>query len=157
MIERIRHKPEKAGGKADYDVGRGRPPKHTQFRPGQSGNPAGRRKGLRNFRTDVRKALGIVVKIKEGGRTRSRSAQETALRILLQKMYQGDLRALDRLLELAVRFNTDPVETDTAQPLSADDEAILAAFIEGVSKTNPSVEPRPRRQRLPATPKRRSP
>jgi hypothetical protein len=27
---------------AEYEVGYGRPPKHTQFQPGQSGNPAGR-------------------------------------------------------------------------------------------------------------------
>ena len=32
-----------------YEVGYGRPPQHTQFRPGQSGNPAGRRKGVRNL------------------------------------------------------------------------------------------------------------
>ncbi len=26
----------------DDDIGFGKPPKHTQFKPGQSGNPAGR-------------------------------------------------------------------------------------------------------------------
>ncbi len=25
--------------KPDYSVGKGKPPKHTQFKPGQSGNP----------------------------------------------------------------------------------------------------------------------
>lgn len=28
---------------SDYEVGRGKPPKHAQFRAGQSGNPRGRR------------------------------------------------------------------------------------------------------------------
>jgi hypothetical protein len=28
----------------DYEVGKYRPPKHTQFKPGQSGNPKGRRR-----------------------------------------------------------------------------------------------------------------
>ena len=37
-----------------YEVGYGRPPKDSQFRPGQSGNPAGRRKGVRNLMTDVK-------------------------------------------------------------------------------------------------------
>jgi hypothetical protein len=32
----------------DHDVGYGRPPKHSQFKPGQSGNPRGRPKGARN-------------------------------------------------------------------------------------------------------------
>ena len=35
----------------------GKPPKHTQFKPGQSGNPRGRPRGQRNFRTVVKEAL----------------------------------------------------------------------------------------------------
>jgi hypothetical protein len=34
----------------DYDVGYGKPPKDTRFKPGQSGNPKGRPKGARNKR-----------------------------------------------------------------------------------------------------------
>ena len=34
-------------------VGYKRPPKHTQFKPGQSGNPRGRGKNTRNFKTDL--------------------------------------------------------------------------------------------------------
>jgi hypothetical protein len=30
----------------DYDVGYGKPPQHTQFRRGQSGNPGGRPRGI---------------------------------------------------------------------------------------------------------------
>lgn len=29
-------------GKADYEVGKGKPPKHSRFQPGQSGNPKGK-------------------------------------------------------------------------------------------------------------------
>jgi hypothetical protein len=32
-----------ADGQHDYKVGPGRPPLHTRFRKGQSGNPGGRR------------------------------------------------------------------------------------------------------------------
>ena len=45
-------RPKKPGqaltGKQDYDVGYGRPPKATQFKPGQSANPNGRPKGSKN-------------------------------------------------------------------------------------------------------------
>ena len=43
---------KKGDGKNGYEVGYRRPPAHYQFRPGQSGNPAGRRKGVRNLATD---------------------------------------------------------------------------------------------------------
>jgi hypothetical protein len=37
----------------DYEIGYGRPPIHTRFKPGQSGNPAGRPKGAQNSATEI--------------------------------------------------------------------------------------------------------
>ena len=36
-----------------YEVGFGRPPRHTRFKAGQSGNPKGKAKGAVNLATDV--------------------------------------------------------------------------------------------------------
>ncbi len=55
---------------ADYEVGRGKPPRSSQFKPGQSGNPGGRKKGSRNFRTIVLEVLDSEIELTEGGRTR---------------------------------------------------------------------------------------
>src|SRR5262245_54018040 len=108
-----------------YAVGYRRPPKHSQFRPGESGNPAGRRKGVRNLATDVKRILKVPVKVKENGRSRKISTQEGALMVLREKALKGDARSLDRLLEYASRFNNDAV--DGLAPC-ADDQAILAAY-----------------------------
>ena len=116
-------------GKKGYEVGYGKPPIHSQFQPGQSGNPAGRRKGVRNLRTDVKRMLATPVKVKEGGRMRTRSTQEAALMFLREKVFKDNTRALDRFFELAVRFNDDAAEVGPAQPLLADDQAILAAYV----------------------------
>jgi Family of unknown function (DUF5681) len=118
-------------GRKGYEVGFGKPPTQTQFRPGQSGNPAGRRKGVRNLKTDVKRTLATPVKVKEGGRTRKKSTQESALMVLREKALRGDARALDLLLELALRFNND--DAGQAQALSADDQAILAAYVAEVA------------------------
>ena len=113
-------------GKKDYEVGYGKPPTHSQYRPGQSGHP-GRRKGVRNLKTDVKRTLKMPVKVTKGGRTRTRSTQEAALMVLRERALNGNTRALERLLELAFRFNND--EAGQAQQLPADDQAILAAYV----------------------------
>jgi hypothetical protein len=121
--------PETTASENDgYRVGYGKPPMHSRFRAGQSGTPAGRRKGVRNLMTDVKRTLSTPIKVKEDGRTRKKSTQEGALMVLREKALRGDARALDRLLELAQRFNNEPAETGPAQALADDDRAILAAY-----------------------------
>jgi Family of unknown function (DUF5681) len=121
-----------------YEVGYGKPPAHSRFQPGQSGNPVGRRKGVRNLSTDVKRTLKVPVRVKEGGRTRAISTQEGALMMLREKALKGDARALDRLLEYASRYNNDGGEIGQAQPLGADDQAILADYAaEAVAAAKP--------------------
>jgi hypothetical protein len=79
-----------------YTVGYGKPPQHTQFRPGQSGNPAGRAKGVRNLKTDVQRTLMMPIKVNEAGRARKISTQEGALLLLREKALKGEARALER-------------------------------------------------------------
>jgi hypothetical protein len=138
-------KTEAGSGSDGYSVGYGKPPLHSRFRAGQSGNPAGRRKGVRNLMTDVRRTLSTPIKVKEGGRTRKKSTQEGALMVLREKALRGDARALDRLLELAKLFNNDAaVETTPAQPLGADDQAILDAYMaqrSGAAATPTTTKP----------------
>jgi hypothetical protein len=137
---------------SDYVVGYGKPPLHSRFHAGQSGNPAGRRKGVRSLMTDVKRALSTPIKVKEGGRTRKKSTQEGALMVLREKALRGDARALDRLLELALRFNNDATEIGSTQALGADDQAILAAYlvesagapIMGASKAEAGDNPAPK-------------
>jgi hypothetical protein len=131
-----------AGG--GYEIGYGKPPKHSRFRPGQSGNPAGRRKGVRNLMTDVKRTLRVPVKVKESGRARKISTQEGALMLLREKALQGDAWALDRLLELARLFNNDASESGPAPALASDDRAILDAFateIAATARAQPTASP----------------
>lgn len=118
-----------------YEIGYGKPPKHTRFQAGRSGNPAGRRKGVRNLMTDVKRTLQVPVKVKESGRARKISTQEGALMLLREKALQGDARALDRLLELARLFNNDATESGPAPALASDDRAILAAYAAEIAAT----------------------
>ena len=59
MVKRVRL--TRAVETSTGEVGYGKPPKHSQFKPGQSGNPQGRPKGSRNSsdRSQMR-ATGIL-------------------------------------------------------------------------------------------------
>jgi hypothetical protein len=92
-------------GNDDDKVGYGRPPKHGQFKPGQSGNPRGRQKGVRNLGADVKRTLEVPVKLSEHGRKRSASTQETTLLKLREMALKGDAKAMNLLLDLAGRYN----------------------------------------------------
>lgn len=53
----------KAGNIAGkYKVGRGRPPQHSKFKKGKSGNEKGRAKGQRNYVTIYREAMIKIAK-----------------------------------------------------------------------------------------------
>lgn len=63
----------------DEKIGYKRPPRHTRFRPGQSGNPRGRQKGVRNLGSDVKRTLEVPVRLSEQGKARQVSTQEAIL------------------------------------------------------------------------------
>jgi hypothetical protein len=109
-----------------YEIGYGRPPQHSRFNPGVSGNPTGKRKGTRNLSSDVKRALLVPVKLNDHGKSRNVSTQEAALMRLREKALKGDSRSLDRLLELARLFNNDAA--NSAPRSSSEDEKILAAY-----------------------------
>src|SRR5689334_24983502 len=66
--------PEKTG---DYEVGYGRPPRHTRFAKGQSGNPRGRPCGAKNFTTLLEEALNEPVTVTENGGRRKGSKRRS--------------------------------------------------------------------------------
>jgi hypothetical protein len=71
-------KKRKKGSGSGQKVGRGNPPKHTQFRKGQSGNKKGRPKGSKNLSTYIMEAARDHVTATVGGRTRKTSDGDAA-------------------------------------------------------------------------------
>ena len=107
-----------------YDVGYGRPPKHTRFEKGKSGNPKGRPKGSNNFSTDVMNVLKAPVKTREGGRIGNLSTQMAGLMRIREKALAGDGKALDQMMQLAARYNNQPIDNSTGN-IEAEDQAIM--------------------------------
>lgn len=92
---------KKNGAPGNGSVGYGRPPVAKQFKPGQSGNPRGRRKGVKNVATIFNDALFKPVKIRSAGRVRTLPRIEALVEITLNMGLAGDLQAVSKILELA--------------------------------------------------------
>jgi uncharacterized protein DUF5681 len=96
-------------------VGYGKPPKHSQFKPGVSGNPPGRRKRNPAAVSEVIKdTLNTPIQYREQGRTKTATRTELGLKKLVEKAVKGDLRAAAALLEFRIhasRYGDVGVET----------------------------------------------
>lgn len=74
-------------------IGYGKPPRASQFRKGQSGNPKGRPRGKRNAEIPYDNLLGQMVTVREEGRERRITAAEAFILQLTQKGLAGDSAA----------------------------------------------------------------
>jgi hypothetical protein len=84
----------------DDEVGYGKPPRHTQFEPGRSGNPRGRPRGAKNLNTLLNKALNELVVVTESGGRRKISKREAIVTQLVNGSAKGDFKAIQILLAM---------------------------------------------------------
>jgi len=94
--------------KGPYEVGFGKPPPSSQFKPGQSGNPNGRPRGAKNFATAIEQELDTRVTVTENGRRRRISKREVIAKHLVNKAAGGDLKAIPLLLNEARGGQSNP-------------------------------------------------
>ena len=98
----------------DYEIGRGRPPKATQWKKGQSANPGGRKspRSIDDAET-IDKLLSMPVKVTVNGESKRVAVLKVILEQLWNKAIAGDRRASAvflRWLELAPQVADRTVE-----------------------------------------------
>ena len=114
--------------KRAYEVGYGRPPEHTRFQKGRSGNPNGRPRRARNLKTELMEELAEEVQVKEGGRTIRVTKLRALLKAAVAKAAAGDTRALALLLDKAAQLMAAEAGA-TGGDEAPEDAAILEAFV----------------------------
>jgi Family of unknown function (DUF5681) len=77
----------------DEKVGYKRPPRRTQFKPGQSGNPTGKNSGTRNIATELQDILSEQITFAADGALKTMSKQRALASALVSAAIGGDLRA----------------------------------------------------------------
>jgi hypothetical protein len=85
----------------DYEVGYRKPPKHSRFKPGRSGNLRGRPKKAKNLRSIIRATLFRKIKVMEDGHLRTMNRVEAIMTNMVAKALKGDIRASEAVLRLA--------------------------------------------------------
>lgn len=133
-----------------YRVGYGRPPRATQFQPGKSGNPNGRKRGSKNFVTLLQAELDKQVVVTDGGKRKKISKQQATVTLLVNKVLSGDQKALATLIVLQQKYFAPGVGGgaggggSTAQEVQAnfldqDDEAVFTDFLQRARQPDQSA------------------
>jgi hypothetical protein len=109
----------------DDAVGYKRPPSEHQFRPGESGNPAGRPKRRPTFSSVLLAELAASMPGNQHARTGSKL--EALVRKLVNSAIAGNGRAQQLVVTVLTRLG-EP-EAHELAPLSSDDQKILDEYI----------------------------
>lgn len=114
----------------DDAVGYKRPPKSGQFKPGRSGNPKGRKKGVANFRADLTSELLETIVVRENGRERRITKQRAFVKSLMALAIKGDIRAINAVVACTRNFGAgaDPIAEDAA--INPDDLDIIQNYLD---------------------------
>lgn len=95
-------------GKDDYDVGYRKPPLHSRFPKGKSGNPWGKRARDPSIDELIRAELKKTIGITENGKTRRITKHQAIAMKCVQKAMQGDHRAQKRVMEATQETDKSP-------------------------------------------------
>ena len=120
-----------------YKVGPGRPPKEYQYRPGQSGNPQGRKRKPPSLLPDVTRlfeqALSEKITLKQGDRERTLTMLEAGFKQLAAQFAKGDRHARRDVFAYAEKLGIDLVTSHgeaIEEALAPNHQAILEAYVE---------------------------
>jgi hypothetical protein len=118
----------------NYEVGYGKPPKHTRFKPGQSGNPKGRKPSSKNVMTLLEQTLFDTVKVRENGKVRHVPAILACLLNLRNQAIKSDPKAMDRYIRLATLFQSAQTESSSRTAPEAVDQAADLALLQELQR-----------------------
>ena len=115
-----------------YTVGYGKPPIHTRFREGESGNPKGKKKGQRSLKGVVEKVFQEKVSIRTARGTRKVTKLDALVQKLMNDALTGDARAVVHIIRLAKEagLTQEAAAIEAAsQELTEEDRLILERYM----------------------------
>ncbi len=128
------------------EVGYGKPPKHTQFPKGVSGNPKGRPKKAPNFDHELIRESKSSITINDNGRRSRISKHSGVIKQLINKALTGNIsaartylglrqQALERAALSAAHQCSDPESEIYKEANNLTDEELMRIVVAGQKKT----------------------
>ncbi len=103
---------------SNHSVGYGKPPRNTQFKKGQSGNPNGRPKGSTNPTDLINTLLRKRVTVTQNGKATKLPVIEVILTKVISKALGGDHKALRFVFDMAKAANQNTTSTSIAEAMA---------------------------------------
>ena len=122
-----------------YEIGYGKPPCHTRFQKGRSGNPKGRRRGSKNQATLLMEALHEPVIISENGHRKKITKQQVIIKQIVNKAASGDHRSIQLLLANQIPAIEAQLESAPSKPTILDLLRIVDPILRAVPDTQASL------------------
>jgi hypothetical protein len=112
-------------GEAEYEVGYGKPPRHTRFQKGRSGNPSGKRKGTESMKAVVLQVLDQRIPVRRNGKISRLTNRKAIILRELQLAQQGDKAARKTMFDLMFRYDQELADRPVEVDLDDEDNALL--------------------------------
>ena len=121
-------RPSRGASETSYAVGYRKPPAHSRFKPGESGNPKGRKKDAKGMKTLAKQMLTERISVRTAGGTKKMTRMDALLHKMVELGMKGNPRMLLGLVQLYEKSVSEnlPFEAEQSSvPLTQTDEAIL--------------------------------
>jgi acylphosphatase len=127
-------KDKKAAPKSAYDVGYAKPPKHSMFKPGTSGNPSGRPKGKhKNLQSVVQNVFDRKVPLVVNGKSKQVELIQAMMTRIVAMALSGNPAFMKMALEL---YGSAHAANDNPSPSTGSSFELTAEELEAISKSN---------------------